>query len=618
MKNPDWTKIVGNTGNNQYEDRIAALKDDGIDTTSIESTIASTINNIQSKSTRSLVIFGEPQSGKTEMMIALNAKLLDEGYPVIINLMTDSVDLLDQNLSRFRASGLNPSPKQFSDLPDDPKQLKGRNWVVFCKKNARDLEKLIEFLRQESELIVIDDEADYASPDGNINKDDYDKTKINSLISRLLGRDGTYIGVTATPARLNLNNTFQNDSEMWVDFMSHPEYVGQDFFFPDDNYFQYCLETFKADEGDEKAQIQNAILHFMCGVAKLHDLGIRKNFTMLVHTSGRQDEHAEDVLLIKSTLATLSTPKSRGFEPLRKRLFRVAERYSPTNPEDLGMFVLRNINRHVVVEINSRNPKSGKVSEISKPTSLFSFGVGGNIISRGVTFENLLSMYFTRTVKGKFTQDTYIQRARMFGVRQDYKKHFQLWIPVSLMANWSKCFAFHKLALEALRSGAGAPVWLADHKTTPTSPASIDKSSVDFEGGEMSFSLFEFDEENISTLFLRNGRSDEEMLQAIRARFNNQEFPSYVFEYLLREVTSDRDKISFHKPSGFGTGSSSYTDEEKDNIRRTKGIFATNEYRRSEIPDARHHMKVFHNGKGRARLFYKLNGGVVKFLQNRR
>jgi len=97
-----------------------------------------------------------------------------------------------------------------------------------------------------------------------------------------------------------------------------------------------------------------------------------------------------------------------------------------------------------------------------------------------VTFENLLSMYFTRTVKGKFTQDTYIQRARMFGTRQDYKKHFQLWIPDTLMGNWSKCFAFHKLALEALRSGAGVPVWLADHKTTPTAGGSIDKSSVDF------------------------------------------------------------------------------------------------------------------------------------------
>ena len=618
MSGIDWTKIVGNTGDKQYDNRISALKEDGINTKSIEKAIRSTIDNLHRNSSRSLVIFGEPQSGKTEMMIALNAKLLDEGYPIIINLMTDSVDLLDQSLSRFRSSGLNPSPKQFSDLPDDPKRLKGRAWVVFCKKNARDIEKLIDFLRNENGLIVIDDEADYASPDGNVNKPAYDKTKINSLISTLLDPDGIYIGVTATPARLNLNNTFENESEMWVDFSPHSEYVGQEFFFPDDNIVQYNLNTFNADEGDEKAELKNAVLHFLCGVAHLHELGKQSNFTMLVHTSGKRDEHAEDVELIQSTLATLSTPDSPSFEPLRKKLFKVAEDYSSKNPDKLGIFVLRNINRNVVVEINSSKPRSGKVAEISTPTSLFSFGVGGNIISRGVTFDNLLSMYFTRTVKGKFSQDTYIQRARMFGTRKDYKEHFQLWIPESLMGNWSKCFSFHKLALEALRSGAGAPVWLADHKTTPTSVASIDRSSVDFEGGEMSFSLYDYDDVEMVALFSRNGKSDEQMLQALNHQFSDGEFPPYVFQYLVREVTSHRNRISFHKPSSFGTGASNYTAEEIENIRRTKGIFATNEYRRSEFPDARHHLKVFHNGKGQARLFYKINGGAVRFLQNRK
>ena len=618
MTETDWTTIVGNTGSNQYDQRIAALKQDDVDTLSIEKAIESAFQNLRDKGSRSLVVFGEPQSGKTEMMIALNARLLDEGYSIIVNLLTDSVDLLDQSLSRFRASGLNPSPKQFSDLPADPRRLKGRNWVVFCKKNARDLEKLIDFVRLERGLMVIDDEADYASPDGNVNKPDYDKTKINSLISALLGSDGTYIGVTATPARLNLNNTFENESEMWVDFAPHPDYVGQEFFFPEDNDYQYKLHTFSVDEGDEKAEIRNAILHFLCGVAYLHDQGKKENFTMLVHTSGKREEHAEDVELIQATLATLSTPSSPGFEPLRKKLFQVAESFRPIASEKLGEFVLRNINRNVVVEINSSRSKAGKVAEIAKPTSLFSFGVGGNIISRGVTFENLLSMYFTRTVKGKFSQDTYIQRARMFGTRKDYKENFQLWIPDTLMGNWNKCFAFHKLALEAFRSGAGAPVWLADHKTTPTAASSIDKSSVDFEGGEMSFSLFAYDNGEMTPLFARNGKSDEEMLRALEDQFTEQEFPSYVARYLEKEVSSGAHRISFHRPSGFGTAAGRYTEEEKKNIRRTKGIFATNEYKRSERPEARHHLKLFHNGRGKARLFYKINGGAVKFLQNRR
>jgi len=616
MATTDWSAIVGKSGDDQYEQRIEALKARNIDTASIEATVTQTIQNLKEQASRSFVIFGEPQSGKTEMMIALNAKLLDEGYPIIINLLTDSVDLLDQSLKRFRGSGLNPSPKQFSDLPSDPRRLRGQEWVVFCKKNARDLEKLIEFLRLEKGLIVVDDEADYASPDGNLNKPEYEKTKINKLISTLIGDDGRYIGVTATPARLNLNNTFDNQSERWVDFAPHPYYVGQDFFFPHSEQCGYRLHTFDAHEGNERAEIQKAILHFLCGVAELHGRGKTQNYTMLVHTSGKKVEHAEDVELIQSTLATLSNAQSPGFEVLRKKLWTVASEYGEA--DNIGEFVLRNIRKNTLVEINSRNPKPGKVAEIANPTSLFSFGVGGNIISRGVTFDNLLSMYFTRSVKGKFSQDTYIQRARMFGTREGYKEYFQLWIPESVMGNWSKCFAFHKLALEALRSGAGAPVWLSDHKTTPTSPASIDKSSVDFEGGEMSFAIFDFDDQRFEELFERRDRDDLEVLTDLYSALNTDEFPQYVRNYLEQELQSGSRLISFHSPSGFGTAASKYTDEEKQNIRRTKGIFATNEYRRSELPDARHHLKVFHNGLGKARLFYKINGGAIKFIQNRK
>jgi hypothetical protein len=48
----------------------------------------------------------------------------------------------------------------------------------------------------------------------------------------ILGRpNGKYIGVTATPARLDLNNTFDNKSTNWINFESHKKYTGQDVFF---------------------------------------------------------------------------------------------------------------------------------------------------------------------------------------------------------------------------------------------------------------------------------------------------------------------------------------------------------------------------------------------------
>ena len=113
-------------------------------------------------------------------------------------------------------------------------------------------------------------------------------------------------------------------------------------------------------------QIQRTTV--LCGVAELHAGGKRENFTMLVHSSGKKVEHAEDVELIQSTLATLSNANSPGFERLRTKLWKVAEEYSQDNPDAIGMFVLKNIRRNTLVEINSRHPKPGKVAEIANPT----------------------------------------------------------------------------------------------------------------------------------------------------------------------------------------------------------------------------------------------------------
>lgn len=607
-----WAKIVGKVGGDQYRERIQLLQSNDIDTASIEKTVAATVASFNYGDNESFVVFGEPQSGKTEMMIALNAKLLDEGCEVIINLLTDSVDLLQQSLSRFKNAGLSPSPKQFSELPSDPKAIRGKQWVVFSKKNARDLEKLTESLRFVKKLVIIDDEADYASPNAKINSGD--KTRINRLIYELLDRRGQYIGVTATPARLDLNNTFDNNTERWVDFDPHPNYVGQDFFFPQNGRIDYKLKQFEVDEGNERVELRNAIFHFLCGVAEQHELGLAENFTMLVHTSGKTSEHKEDFEVVEEAIGTLSNPKDPKFPKYTQLLLKIARQYNARNPDSIMEFVLRNILKNQIVEINSTK-KNANISDILTPKSLFSFGVGGNIISRGVTFENLLSMYFTRSVKGKLSQDTYIQRARMFGSRSKYKNSFQLWIPRSLMENWTKCFAFHQLAIQAARTGMGAPVWLSDHRSAPTSSASIDRSSVDFEDGEMSFGMFDFDSD---LPYMGSGeKSDMERLECLKNQLHEDCFPDYVYQYLRSQRDGEGD-ICFHGPSLFGSDKSNYTEKEIESIRRNKGIFSTNEFSRSGRPMAKHHLKIFYNGKGKARLFYKMNGQTIRFIQNRK
>ena len=139
--------------------------------------------------------------------------------------MNDSVDLLTQNLRRFKGSGLAPAARNSSELLSSFTLQAGQELVVFCKKNAKDLDKLIERLANAGRVVVIDDEADYATPNAKVNAGA--KTKISKLIEKLIGPEGRCIGVTATPARLDLNNTFSNDTSKWIQFPAHAQYTGQ-------------------------------------------------------------------------------------------------------------------------------------------------------------------------------------------------------------------------------------------------------------------------------------------------------------------------------------------------------------------------------------------------------
>lgn len=78
------------------------------------------------------------------MMILLSAKLLDVGYKIVIVLINDNVDLLRQNLKRFSESGLDPTPKDFNEIIDPNVSIGNQEWIIFCKKNSKDMQKLLK------------------------------------------------------------------------------------------------------------------------------------------------------------------------------------------------------------------------------------------------------------------------------------------------------------------------------------------------------------------------------------------------------------------------------------------------------------------------------------------
>ncbi|WP_353073083.1 Z1 domain-containing protein [Tunturiibacter gelidoferens] len=592
----------------RYLKQLSRLHSEKIPTDCIEKAVTGAVEKLAMPGTSAMVIYGEPQSGKTEMMICLTAKLLDEGHKIIVHLLNDSVDLLTQNLKRFKHSGLAPAARNSTELLASntiPKEL-----VVICKKNSSDLQNLIYWLKGKGKVAVIDDEADYATPNSGINKGTI--TTINKWVGQLIGSKGYYIGVTATPARLNLNDTFQNDTKRWVKFPPHSKYTGQEVFFPlDTKGIPYRLT--RLDQGGNAEEAEDALVRFLVTSAYLNSTGPEKNYTMLVHTSGKKDDHAADRAAIEKSVEALLDGQHSAFTKLTTKVHKAAQQLYPSaDPQALTEYVVENASRTTLIVLNSRRDRKAAGDSATDPTSPFTIVIGGNIVSRGVTFPNLLSMFFTRNVKNKLQQDTYIQRARMFGARGSYLKHFELTIPSQLYDDWQKCFIFHRLALATIESNLGVPVWVGDSRVAVAGNSSINKATVSLDKGEMSFGLFDYSSELEE--IIQSAPTSVSTLEQIRDKVGNDAIPTFVIDFLKTALKNKPDgSLAIHASSSIANYGPS---ADKKSITRAKGFLGKPQLEAGKFPIAIHHVKIFYNKSGKAKLYYKIGSGGVAFIQN--
>jgi Z1 domain len=598
---------------NQYERQLKRLEANSKELDCIKKAVDRATENL-GKNVRSFVIYGEPQSGKTEMMICLTAKLLDDGHKLIVHLLNDSLDLLGQNLGRFKSSGLSPAARNFSEVLNPDFRIRDQPNVVFCKKNGKDLRKFIDKIGSVEDVIVVDDEADYASPNARINRGS--RTPINDLITQILGETGIYIGVTATPARLDLNNTFDNDNELWVAFPPHSKYTGQDVFFPLNPKAKVrYLRKLLPDRGADPKYAREALFSFLVNVAyqNLCENDVEENYSFLVHTSGQKADHKSDWKTINAALDVLKDPKSSRFEDYVKFIWELAaSRYASKRANPITKYIIENIARNSVIVLNSERDWKDNSTAATKPTSLFTVIIGGNIVSRGVTLDNLLSMFFTRDVKHKIQQDTYIQRARMFGSRNDYLARFELTMPMALYLDWHRCFVYHRLALDAIKEGRGSLVWLSDQRISAVASTSIDRSTVDLDRGEMSFPIFRYAKEIDNIVGDRCSNVDK--IGRLAGLIGDSGFPRYLRQYIAETMPNGDASVAVHKSSDM-SGYRDDADTDKESITRKKGFFGKSQMEATRYPKAVHHLKVFHNGRGGARLFYKFVGSI-QFIKN--
>jgi hypothetical protein len=417
------------------------------------------------------LLYGRVQSGKTAAMILTSALCLDNAFRVILVLTADNVALVEQTANRFKA--LN-GPRVFSSVADDVYEWEGQEddiqadvpregIVLVCAKDAFHLPRIIQFLQRiEAPLypaIVFDDEADAATPDTTLAARSSGRANapaIPSTINRRVienqrpGEEGesirevlphsVYVQVTATPYILFLQK-YDSAIRPNITFPLEPGagYCGGEVFFGE---FDPAIGSAPpvVVVGSNELQLLNrrtipaglasSIEFFLLSAAAKALVDGRwpdEGFKHLSHSSVNIDQHAVVANHIERHLGEIrrqireNRPAAEGrFAPAFEELRRTAMPHA----QDLGALldVLPDAIRQAeCIRVNSD-------TDIPRYGPRLNFVVGGNILGRGLTIEDLLVTYYVREAKTP-QMDTVWQHARMYGYREPLMPFTRVYLP---------------------------------------------------------------------------------------------------------------------------------------------------------------------------------------------
>jgi len=197
--------------------------------------------------------------------------------------------------------------------------------------------------------------------------------------------------------------------------------------------------------------------------------------------------------------------------------------------------------------------------------------------------------------------------------RKAYLPSFELTIPKGLYLDWQRCFIFHRLSLEARKQDNRSPVWLDGERITAAASSSIDKTNILIDRGEMSFDLFAFDPDKINGILAQN-ITPLRKVKALSELLGKQCLPDYLINYMENFCPAGANSIAVHNPKSIAGYADKRGEIDKATITRTKGFIGDPQLEKSRYPNAIHHINIFNNDIGRARVFYKYEGNI-RFLK---
>ena len=103
-------------------------------------------------------------------------------------------------------------------------------------------------------------------------------------------------------------------------------------------------------------------------------------------------------------------------------------------------------------------------------------------------------------------------------------------------------------------------------------------------------------------------------ISLLREVLPKDSFPKYIEDFIISFSNNNEDMVIIHEPRSIMNMDPKYANS--DEISRARGLIAGQDLISKHKPDASHHIFVFYNDQGIARIVYKFNENV-SFIKGR-
>ena len=427
------------------------------------------------------LVFGYVQSGKTLSFTHLLALACDNDYRIAVLIAGRSKLLLSQNTKRL-ISDLkmidNINIVQFS-TDTDPEVLKNKIKIniqsannkliiITVLKHQKYLFELSSIFKDSSignfinnkSVLIIDDESDQASFNTNAKKNGRNsESSIFKSIMRLRSviQNHSYVQYTATPQANLLIDYVNMLSPQWHILLNPgKKYTGGELFFK--NYISSSCDFIPQEEVFHHSQnpliypplsFENSLYYFIIVSLILVNkkIKLKEEFvklelaSMMIHPCYLNDSTLKFYEWTKAKINELALSiADKKLNKLKKHYELFLNKHSnifieqpiPSINEIAELIqddFLLNIQIHKVIKNFGSNPFPWDISK-------YHILIGGPLLDRGFTVENLIVTYMPRDTKDNNNADTIEQRCRFFGYRKDYFNFCKIHIPSSLLNDY--------------------------------------------------------------------------------------------------------------------------------------------------------------------------------------